>query len=103
MNFIKTEDIITIENCKTKDTKTFKLVKFKKEYSPVWTYNTKKNAEKSHYTSKIISNADGVSAVSVDTPIGKACYGKSINDIIVCKSPNGEEKYRILNVQRNNE
>ena len=98
---IKTEDVITIQNCKTNECKTFKLVKFKKEYNPVWTYNTKYNVEHNHYNSKIVSDADGISSVSVDTPIGKACYGKSVNDIVICKTPNGIEKYVILNIQKN--
>ena len=100
MDFIKTGDFVTIQNCKTKETKTFELVKFKKEIVPVWTYNTKNNAARNHYSSKIVSGADGVNAVSVDTPIGKSCYGKKVNDIIECKTLKGNERYIILNIQK---
>ena len=100
MDFIKTGDYVTIQNCKTKETKTFELVKFKKEIVPVWTYNTKNNAARNHYSSKIVSDADGVNAVSVDTPIGKACYGKKVNDIIECKTLKGNERYIILSIQK---
>lgn len=96
VNVIKTGAVVTIQNCKTKELKTFQLVKFRKESNPIWTYNTKRNIERSHYNSKIVSDADGVSTVSVDTPIGKMCYGKSINDVFSCAVPNGTVAYKII-------
>ena len=93
---IKVGDIVTIQNLKTGETKTFQLVNVKQVYTPVWTYNTKKNMEKSHYEKTVVSEADGIHSVSIDTPIGKACLGKVEGSIITCSSLIGKESYKII-------
>lgn len=42
---------------------------------------------------------DGVTKISVESPIGKGFIGKSIGDIALVKAPKGERRFKILNIK----